>query len=108
MFKLCLEKGYLERVGTVDTNAIARVLSQSIEIRNAAAVLGSFVIDYHASWLELSGNISEDILRDGRKSFENGLPSPGNDNAIDTTAWGIVPQVQSILTAFDNDPMADL
>ena len=50
------------------------------------------------------GNISEDILRDGRKSFENGLPSPGNDNAIDTTSWGIVPEIASILTAFDNDP----
>ena len=53
VFKLCLEQGYLERVRTVDTNPIAVVLSQSIEIRNAAAVRGSFAIDYHASWVGL-------------------------------------------------------
>jgi hypothetical protein len=50
------------------------------------------------------GNISEDILRDGRKSFENGLPTPTNDNPVDTTAWGLVPAVQNIINVFDNDP----
>jgi cell surface protein SprA len=50
------------------------------------------------------GNTSEDILRDSRKAFENGLPAPTNGNATDTTAWGIVPNVQQIVNAFDNDP----
>lgn len=50
------------------------------------------------------GNISEDILRDSRKSFENGLPTPDNPNPIETTSWGIVPNVQAILNVFDNDP----
>jgi len=50
------------------------------------------------------GNVSEDILRDGRKAFENGLPTPDNDNPIDTTAWGYVPDVQNIINVFDNDP----
>lgn len=50
------------------------------------------------------GNISEDILRDGRKSFENGLPTPTNPNPVDTTAWGLVPAVQNIINVFDNDP----
>lgn len=48
------------------------------------------------------GNISEDILKDGRKSFENGLPAVTNSNKTDTTAWGIVPEIQSIVQAFDN------
>ncbi len=50
------------------------------------------------------GNVSEDILRDSRKAFENGLPTPDNQNPTQTTAWGIVPFVQAILTVFDNDP----
>ena len=49
------------------------------------------------------GNISEDILRDSRKSFENGLPSQNNPDAdTDTTNWAIVPIQQSIVNAFDN------
>ncbi len=50
------------------------------------------------------GNISEDILRDGRKAFENGLPTPNNPNPVDTTAWGLVPATQNIINVFDNDP----
>jgi cell surface protein SprA len=49
------------------------------------------------------GNISEDILRDSRKSFEHGLPGTPDPKNIDTTAWGRVPTVQSVVNAFDND-----
>lgn len=50
------------------------------------------------------GDISEDILRDGRKSFENGLPTNPNDlSSVDTTIWGRVPNTQPIVNAFDND-----
>ncbi len=52
------------------------------------------------------GNISEDILRDSRKSFENGLPGSPVVKNVDTTAWGRVPTVQSIVNAFDNDPQS--
>jgi cell surface protein SprA len=48
------------------------------------------------------GNISEDILRDSRKSFENGLPGSPDLKNIDTTAWGRVPTVQAVVHAFDN------
>ncbi|MGB8490840.1 MAG: cell surface protein SprA, partial [Bacteroidales bacterium] len=48
------------------------------------------------------GNISEDILRDSRKSFENGLPGSPVVQNVDTTAWGRVPTVQSVVKAFDN------
>ena len=53
------------------------------------------------------GDLSEDILRDGKKSVENGLPpSPSSTIPIDTTKWGIVPVVQSIVNSFDSDPNA--
>ncbi|REJ83044.1 MAG: cell surface protein SprA [Bacteroidetes bacterium] len=50
------------------------------------------------------GSISEDILKDGRKSFENGLPAATNNYTTGTSAWGRYPIEQSIVNAFDNDP----
>ena len=53
------------------------------------------------------GNVSEDILRDGRKSFENGLPGDGNyASNTDQTVWGRVSKQQSLVKAFDNSPSA--
>lgn len=52
------------------------------------------------------GNISEDVLKDSRNSFENGIPANGDFSLIDSTAWGRVPVVQSIVNAFDNDENA--
>jgi cell surface protein SprA len=52
------------------------------------------------------GNISEDILKDGRKSLENGMPTNGDYSQTDTTVWGRVPKNQPIIQAFDNDPAA--
>jgi cell surface protein SprA len=48
------------------------------------------------------GNISEDIQRDGRKFFENGLPKDLTDFAQETTetAFGVVPTTQSVVNAF--------
>ncbi|MDP4709729.1 MAG: cell surface protein SprA [Saprospiraceae bacterium] len=49
------------------------------------------------------GNVSEDILRDSRKFFENGLPSSSNpERRVDTTSWSVVPIAQQITRAFDN------
>lgn len=50
------------------------------------------------------GDISEDILRDGRKSFENGLPTSSNLTNLDTTVWGRISTQQSLVNAFDNNP----
>ena len=50
------------------------------------------------------GNISEDILKDSRKMFENGLPASELIEKVDTTVWGRVPVVQSLVNAFDSDP----
>jgi cell surface protein SprA len=48
------------------------------------------------------GQISEDILRDSRKSFENGLPGSPEVKNVDTTAWGRIPTIQAVVNAFDN------
>lgn len=50
------------------------------------------------------GDISEDILKDSRKVFENGLPSDGSLKDVDTTVWGRVSKLQSLVNAFDNNP----
>jgi len=47
------------------------------------------------------GNISEDILRDSRRFFENGL---FENQRSDRTTWGKIPRTQAVTTAFDNDP----
>ena len=52
------------------------------------------------------GNISEDILKDGRKSLENGLPSAEDPSKYDETNWGRVPKLQPVVQSFDNDPAA--
>lgn len=52
------------------------------------------------------GSISEDILNDSRKAFENGFAPDGSNNNTDFTVWGRIPTVQSVVNAFDNNPTA--
>ena len=53
------------------------------------------------------GDVSEDILKDSRLFFENGIPSPFDSKKLDTTVWGYVPRFeQQITRAFDNDQTA--
>nr|WP_242015572.1 cell surface protein SprA [Robertkochia marina] len=49
------------------------------------------------------GNINEDILKDGRKQYENGLPVTDNPALVNTTSFGKVPASQSLVYAFDAD-----
>ncbi len=50
------------------------------------------------------GDISEDILKDGKKSFEHGLPISANSNEnTEQTIWGRVPKTTSTVTAFSNE-----
>jgi cell surface protein SprA len=65
-------------------------------INNPNATGGSMYINL--------GNVSEDVLKDSRKFFENGLPYPPDPSKIDKTSWGNVPKFQQQITrAFDND-----
>ena len=48
------------------------------------------------------GEISEDILKDGYKSFENGLDINGDQSILKDTPWGMVSTRTSTVYAFDN------
>ncbi len=50
------------------------------------------------------GDISEDILRDGRKFYEHGLPVSEEVINVDTTIWGRVPTLQALTESFSNLP----
>jgi len=51
------------------------------------------------------GNVSEDILKDGKRFYENGLPTPNAPLPTDPSAWGIVPRNPiQVTNAFSNDP----
>ncbi|MCM1519326.1 MAG: cell surface protein SprA [Lachnoclostridium sp.] len=49
------------------------------------------------------GEVSEDILKDGLKSYENGIPFDGDDQYLRETAWGRVSSQNSLTYAFDNN-----
>lgn len=53
------------------------------------------------------GNVSEDVLKDGKKFFENGLPINGDATAVENTVWGKVPARQSSVIAFDDSNGAE-
>ncbi|MDE5924141.1 MAG: cell surface protein SprA, partial [Muribaculaceae bacterium] len=48
------------------------------------------------------GEISEDILKDGMKSYENGVPIDGDDQFMTETNWGRVSRQTSLTYAFEN------
>ena len=51
------------------------------------------------------GNISEDVLKDGKRFYENGLPTPTIPTQVDsTTVWGKVPSNPlQVTNAFSNN-----
>jgi cell surface protein SprA len=51
------------------------------------------------------GNISEDILKDGKRFYENGLPSPNIPAVTSNSTWGKQPiNPIQVTQAFSNDP----
>ena len=52
------------------------------------------------------GNLDEDVIRDGKFGFENGLPPDGNHDAgnVTKTPWGYVTNQSYLNDAFANDP----
>ncbi len=50
------------------------------------------------------GSISEDVMKDGRHAFENGLPADGNTANTIANTWGRVTTQQYLTNAFDNSP----
>ncbi|TAE17559.1 MAG: cell surface protein SprA [Bacteroidetes bacterium] len=52
------------------------------------------------------GNVSEDVLKDGKRFYENGMPTPNQPAAVDSSnAWGRTPvNPIQVTQAFSNDP----
>ncbi|MCK4822112.1 cell surface protein SprA, partial [bacterium] len=48
------------------------------------------------------GSISEDLMKDGKHAFENGLPPDGNPAGTIENVWGRVTSQQYLTNAFDN------
>lgn len=67
-------------------------------VLNTASTGGKLFIDL--------GNISEDILKDSRRFYENGLVTPSQPAAVDSSGvWGVTPvNPIQITQAFSNDP----
>ena len=49
------------------------------------------------------GEVSEDILRDGKKFFESGMPVDGNPMYYTEEFWGRVPNSNNVTYAFNNE-----
>lgn len=47
------------------------------------------------------GNVSEDILKDSRMQYEQGLSD--DLNLMDTTGWGQIPKAQPLINTFSNE-----
>ena len=71
---------------------------------NDATDNGSVNLDEGALYFNL-GNISEDVLPDSRKSFENGNPTTATSDPLeyDETDWAKVSNQQVVVPAFDNN-----
>ena len=54
------------------------------------------------------GDVSEDILKDGLMSYENGLPANGGTASVTNTVWGKVSSRAPLDYAFDNSQGARL
>ena len=49
------------------------------------------------------GEVSEDILKDGKKYFESGMPVDGNPQYFTEGFWGRIPNSSSVTYAFNNE-----
>ena len=49
------------------------------------------------------GEVSEDILKDGKKYFESGMPVDGNSQYFTEGYWGRIPNSSSVTYAFNNE-----
>jgi cell surface protein SprA len=49
------------------------------------------------------GTVSEDVLRDGHKAHEQGIPFPYDTATMERTEWGYVPGTSALVNTFDSD-----
>lgn len=94
--------GYLNNPITRWAGIMRQLTSNNFEQSNVEYIefwlMDPFVYDQSHTGGDLYinlGNVSEDILKDSRKSFEDGLPKTALVVDVDTTIWGRVPTKQS-------------
>jgi cell surface protein SprA len=72
-----------------------------IPVKNKAGTADSLIYNTTGGKMYIHlGNVSEDVLKDGQQSFENGLPAPGLSTAASSNIWGKIPQGNYINDAF--------
>lgn len=49
------------------------------------------------------GNVSEDVLKDGKMLYENGLPTPSNKSTVSNSNWGTQPNQSPVLYAYSTE-----
>ena len=72
------------------------------ETGTAGAINANSLPDGGGDLLIQIGNMTEDLLQDGKFYFENGMPTPSNGLTNAQTVWGTVPGEQVINQAFSN------
>lgn len=107
------ESGLLEDPATRWAGMMRRIESTDFEATNVEYIEFWLMDPFSEDTLHTGGDlyfnlgdISEDILPDGRKSYENGLPTNENVVNVDTTIWGRVPTIQSLVNTFSDDENA--
>ncbi|MEQ6118517.1 cell surface protein SprA [Reichenbachiella sp. MALMAid0571] len=73
-----------------------RVLDGNTNLNNSTG--GELIFNF--------GSISEDLMKDNRHAFENGLPADGSFENTTSTEWGKVTTLQYLTDFFDNSANA--
>ncbi|MDE1190794.1 MAG: cell surface protein SprA [Arachidicoccus sp.] len=81
---------------TSDNVEYIEVWMQDPFIKTPNSIGGKLMIDL--------GNVSEDVLKDGKRMYENGLSKSGNAEDSTSSIWGTVPTNPiQLVNAFSND-----
>ncbi len=78
----------------------------SIKPEEGAPVIPPSSADFKGDLYFNLGSVSEDILPDNRKMFENGLPEDGvqiDGENVEFTSWSSIPKKQSLIYSFDEN-----
>ncbi|MCG2794148.1 MAG: cell surface protein SprA [Weeksellaceae bacterium] len=114
---------YPEQRGPYNVNPLTETVSQRWAGLMRPISVTNFVtsnIDYVEFWLQdphadgntlgadpklllQLGNVSEDVLKDGKLQYENGLPTATTPTNTSTTNWGTQPNQFPILYAFSTE-----
>ena len=104
------QNGYLNEPESRWGGIMREITTKDFEESNIAFIdfwiMDPFIEDYENNsggdlFFNL-GEISEDILKDGKKSFENGFPGGADDTArtVDSTTWGLHPSTTDLNSGF--------